>query len=79
MELVTVSNGFRLRSMSRFGPDGSTTPIRMAACATAENIMDLYFNSVGHGASLLLNLPPDRRGLIHENDVAVAADISPSL
>ena len=36
---------------------------------TAENLMDLYFSSVGHGASLLLNLPIDRRGRIHENDV----------
>jgi len=35
-----------------------------------ENLVDLYYASVGRGASLLLNLPPDRRGLIHENDVA---------
>ncbi len=34
-----------------------------------ENLLDLYFRSVGRGASFLLNLPPDRRGLIHENDV----------
>ncbi len=31
--------------------------------------MDLYFVSVGRGASFLLNVPPDRRGRIHENDV----------
>ena len=36
---------------------------------TPENLLDLYFKSVGRGASLLLNLPPDRRGRIHENDV----------
>jgi len=36
---------------------------------TAENLMDLYFSSVGRGASLLLNLPIDRRGRIHENDI----------
>lgn len=35
-----------------------------------DNLMDLYFVSVGRGASLLLNLPPDRRGQIHENDQA---------
>ncbi len=35
-----------------------------------ENLMDLYFKSIGRGASFLLNLPPDRRGQIHENDVA---------
>ena len=34
-----------------------------------ENIIDLYYSSIGRGATLLLNLPPDRRGLIHENDV----------
>jgi alpha-L-fucosidase len=36
---------------------------------TPENLLDLYFQSVGRGAVLLLNLPPDRRGLIHEADV----------
>ncbi len=34
-----------------------------------ENLFDLYFKSVGRGASLLLNVPPDRRGQLHENDV----------
>lgn len=37
---------------------------------TASNLMNLYFDSVGRGASFLLNLPPDRTGRIHENDVA---------
>jgi alpha-L-fucosidase len=32
------------------------------------DLLDLYYKSVGRGASLLLNLPPDRRGRIHEND-----------
>ena len=32
------------------------------------NLLDLYFKSVGRGAALLLNLPPDRRGRIHEAD-----------
>jgi alpha-L-fucosidase len=36
---------------------------------SADKLLELYFNSVGHSASLLLNLPPDRRGRIHENDV----------
>jgi len=31
--------------------------------------VDLYYASVGRGASFLLNLPPDRRGRIHEHDV----------
>lgn len=33
-------------------------------------LLDLYCKSVGRGASFLLNVPPDRRGLIHENDAA---------
>jgi alpha-L-fucosidase len=32
------------------------------------DLLDLYYASVGRGASFLLNLPPDRRGRIHEND-----------
>ncbi|MCC7264889.1 MAG: alpha-L-fucosidase [Candidatus Latescibacteria bacterium] len=34
-----------------------------------ENLFELYLQSVGRGASLLLNLPPDRRGLFHPADV----------
>jgi alpha-L-fucosidase len=37
---------------------------------TADNLMKLYMESVGRGANLLLNLPPDKRGLIHEKDAA---------
>jgi alpha-L-fucosidase len=33
-------------------------------------MVDIYFNSVGLNSVLLLNIPPDKRGLIHENDVA---------
>jgi len=32
-------------------------------------LLDLYYQSVGHGANLNLNIPPDRRGQIHEPDV----------
>jgi alpha-L-fucosidase len=41
---------------------------------TAAQLFDLYFKSVGRGGSLLLNVPPDRRGLLHENDVASLAE-----
>jgi alpha-L-fucosidase len=37
---------------------------------TPEQLFQLYLKSVGRGANLLLNVPPDRRGLIHENDSA---------
>jgi len=33
-----------------------------------EKLVDIYFSSVGRNAVLLLNIPPDTRGLIHEND-----------
>jgi alpha-L-fucosidase len=34
-----------------------------------ENLLDLYYSSVGRNSNLLLNVPPDRKGLLHENDV----------
>jgi alpha-L-fucosidase len=36
---------------------------------TPEKLFDIYFSSVGRNGVLLLNIPPDKRGLIHENDV----------
>jgi len=41
-----------------------------AKVKTPEQLFDLYLKSVGRGATLLLNVPPDRRGLIHEDDSA---------
>jgi alpha-L-fucosidase len=35
---------------------------------TPEQLFDLYLKSVGRGANFLLNVPPDRRGLIHGTD-----------
>jgi len=35
-----------------------------------QNLINLYFQSVGRGASLNLGLPPDTRGRLHDNDVA---------
>jgi alpha-L-fucosidase len=32
--------------------------------------LDIYYRSVGRNSVLLVNVPPDRRGLFHENDVA---------
>ncbi len=36
---------------------------------TPEQLFDIYLTSVGRGSTLLLNIPPDRRGLFHEIDV----------
>jgi alpha-L-fucosidase len=37
---------------------------------TPVELWDIYCNSVGLNSNLLLNLPVDRRGLVHENDVS---------
>ena len=34
-----------------------------------DRLIHIYLNSVGGNATFLLNIPPDRRGLFHENDV----------
>lgn len=34
-----------------------------------EKLLEIYFHSVGRNGVLLLNIPPDKRGLIHETDV----------
>jgi alpha-L-fucosidase len=36
---------------------------------TPKQLFDIYLSSVGRGSVLLLNVPPDQRGLFHENDV----------
>jgi alpha-L-fucosidase len=41
-----------------------------ARVRTPRNLVDIYYASVGRGASMLLNLPPDRRGRINEHDEA---------
>jgi alpha-L-fucosidase len=38
------------------------------AVKSLAKLRQIYFESVGRGANLILNIPPDRRGLIHEND-----------
>ena len=37
---------------------------------SVEALNEIWFNSVGHNAKLLLNVPPNRQGLFHANDVA---------
>lgn len=43
---------------------------------TGAELLDLYFSSVGRNAGLLLNVPPTRDGLLHENDVRSLADFA---
>jgi len=37
---------------------------------TPEELLKIYFESVGRGATMLLNIPPDQRGQIHDPDIA---------
>jgi alpha-L-fucosidase len=37
---------------------------------TPDQLFEIYMSSVGRGSNLLLNIPPDRRGQIHEIDAA---------
>jgi alpha-L-fucosidase len=40
-----------------------------ARVKSVEQLLKIYYESVGRGANLILNLPPDPRGRLHENDV----------
>lgn len=40
------------------------------------HLVDIYYQSVGRNASLLLNFPVDRRGLVHENDAQRVLDLA---
>jgi len=43
---------------------------RQKPVKTASDLIDLYYQSVGRNGNMLLNLPPDTRGLIPDNQVA---------
>ncbi len=40
------------------------------------NLLKLWFMSCGRNSGILLNLPPDTRGLVHENDAASLLDLN---
>lgn len=44
-----------------------------------ERLLEIWRGSVGRGANLLLNLPVDRRGLVHENDAARLIELRAAL
>jgi alpha-L-fucosidase len=45
-------------------------PAQDATVKTVDQLVDLYFSSVGRNSKLLLNVPPTKDGLLHETDVA---------
>lgn len=46
-----------------------------AKVKSGPDLVELWYKSVGRGANLLLNVPPDRRGLWHEKDAASLAEM----
>ena len=42
---------------------------------SVENLVNLYFKSVGHGASMLLNIPPSRKGTVYPTDSITLAQM----
>lgn len=50
-----------------------------ATLKSLDQLMDMYYRSVGHGATLLLNHTPDRSGLIPEADVRRGAEFGAEL
>lgn len=50
-------------------------PYQDSQVRSLENLVDIYYQSVGRNSVLLLNIPPDTRGLIHEIDAGRIKDL----
>lgn len=46
---------------------------------SAEHLLAIWYRSIGLGAGLLLNVPPDRRGRLDEHDVARLLEVTAEL
>jgi alpha-L-fucosidase len=65
-----VKHGYRLKCDVSIRPGWFWHANEDSKVKSGEQLFDLYLKSVGRGSNLLLNVPPDRRGLINENDSA---------
>lgn len=54
-------------------------PADDAKVRSVDNLVSLYFSSVGRNSKLLLNVPPTRQGLLHEIDIARLAGMRQKL
>ena len=54
-------------------------PAENESVRSVDNLIDLYFTSVGRNAKLLLNVPPTREGLLHSTDVERLAGMHDAL
>lgn len=46
---------------------------------TAEELLEIYYGSVGGNSTFLLNIPPNKEGLLHEKDVEVLREMGRQL
>lgn len=46
---------------------------------SVDQLLEIYYHSIGRSANLLLNIPPDKRGLIPEIDAAILKDFRKAL
>jgi len=46
---------------------------------TVQQLLDVYYKSVGRNGVLLLNVPPDKRGLFHEKDIQALTEFRAAL
>ena len=54
-------------------------PDDVATLKSRDHLLGIWYRSIGLGAGLLLNLPPDRRGLLDEVDVTRLAEVKAEL
>ena len=50
-------------------------PKEDARVKTPRQLLDIYYKSIGRGACLNLNIPPDRTGRIHDPDIATLREL----
>jgi alpha-L-fucosidase len=51
------------------------SPVKEKKCLSLNQLMDVYYKSVGYGGVMLLNATPDTTGLIPANDVKLYAQL----
>ncbi|MBN1273037.1 MAG: alpha-L-fucosidase [Candidatus Aminicenantes bacterium] len=56
-------------------PDWFYHPSQDDQVKSLHELLEITYNSVGRNSVLLLNIPPDKRGLFHENDVAALMEL----
>jgi alpha-L-fucosidase len=84
---VLTAEGEDLAAL-RYLPPECDVPIRahwfwqpddLHTLKSREHLLGIWYRSIGLGAGLLLNLPPDRRGLLDDADTARLAEVTAEL